>query len=310
VIIDWHSHWIPPALLARVAGLRQQELAPEFSDLEARLRHMDEAGVTRQVISWPTTFGFDALLPLAELTAFYRQFNDRLGELLARHPDRFSGLAAVPALDPEAAAAELTRAQAACGTIGAVIPADAFLTEKGAELYRPLLAQAQALRSHLYVHPGPTGLKVPAHVPIEFLRTDRGSARWLLESGTRLGAAALTLETSPFLGGYPGVTVHVSMLGGHLPWIAETLALREKAAPAGPLWPLRKIYVDTGILKPGGLAIAHAVAVFGADRILFGSDFPQFGTRRPGDAFLESGLPLENREQILFRNGETLLAAR
>jgi hypothetical protein len=163
------------------------------------------------VVSWPTTFGFDALLPLAELTAFYREYNDRLGELLARHPDRFSGLAAVPVLDPQSAAAELARAQAACGTIGAVIPADAFLTEAGAELYRPLLAQAQALRSHLYVHPGPTGLTVPAHVPVEFLRTDKGSARWLLESGTRLGAAALTLETSPLLGGYPAVTIHVSM---------------------------------------------------------------------------------------------------
>ncbi len=310
MIIDWHSHWIPPSLRPRVAALRPQELAPEFSDLEARLRHMDEAGITRQVISWPTTFGFDALLPLSELTAFYREYNDRLGELLGRHPDRFSGLAAVPVLDPQSAAAELARAQAACGTIGAVIPADAFLTEAGAELYRPLLAQAQALRSHLYVHPGPTGLTVPAHVPVEFLRTDKGSARWLLESGTRLGAAALTLETSPFLGGYPAVTVHVSMLGGHLPWIAETLAHREQAKPPGALWPLRRIYVDTGILKPGGLATAYAVAVFGAGRILFGSDFPQFGTRRPGEAFRDGALPPGVREQILHRNGEALLAGR
>jgi 5-carboxyvanillate decarboxylase len=310
VIIDWHSHWIPPALLPRVAALRQQELAPEFSDLTARLRYMDEAGVSRQVLSWPTTFGFDALLPLAEVTALYREYNDRLGELLAQYPDRFSGLAAVPAADPEAAAAELARARSASGTIGAVIPADAFLTEAGAERYRPLLAAAQTLGSHLYVHPGPTGLPVPSHAPIEFLRTDKGSARWLLESGTRLGAAALTLETSPLLAGYPAVTVHVSMLGGHLPWIAETLAHREPAAADGPLWPLRRIHVDTGILKPGGRAIAHAVAVFGADRILFGSDFPQFGTRRPGDAFQAGGLPADVRERILHHNGEALLANR
>jgi predicted TIM-barrel fold metal-dependent hydrolase len=312
MIIDWHSHWIPPSLAEQVARHRKLPAAPEFFDVDARLRNMDEGGIERQVISWPTTFGFDELLPLAEASAFYQEYNALLGELVARRPDRFSGLAAVPTADPDAAAAELIRAQSGLGLIGAVVPADAFLTPEGAALYSPLLAAAQRLGSHLYVHPGPTGLPVARHAPIEFLRVDSSSGRWLLEAGTRLGAAALTLETSGILDAYPSLSVHVAMLGGHLAWIAETLAERARTgANDSPLVsPLKRIFVDTGIMKPGGREVAVAVSAFGADRILFGSDFPQFGTQQPWAAFQHSGLDGDTLRMILHENGRRLLSRK
>ena len=312
MIIDWHSHWIPPSLAEQVARHRALPTAPEFFDGEARLRHMDAAGIDRQVISWPTTFGFDALLPVSEASAFCSEYNTLLGDLVARRPDRFTGLAAVPTADPEAAAAELKRAQVTFNFIGAVVPTDAFLTPAGAARYVPLLDAAQHLGSHLYVHPGPTGLPVPGHDPIEFLRVDASSGRWLLETGTRLGAAALTLETSGILDPYPGVSVHVAMLGGHLAWIAATLAEQARKSGNGSptVAPLRRIYVDTGIMKPGGRELALAVAVFGADRILFGSDFPQFGTLHPHDAFESSGLDADAQRKILSENGANLLARK
>jgi predicted TIM-barrel fold metal-dependent hydrolase len=310
MIIDWHSHWIPPSLAGQVARHRELPPAPEFFDVEARLRLMDLAGIERQVISWPTTFGFDALLPIAEVTAFYREYNTRLGELVLRRPDRFSGLAAVPTADPQAAAAELTRAQSSLGLIGGVVPADAFLTPGGASLYAPLLSAAQHLGSHLYVHPGPTGLPVAGHTPVEFLRVDSSSGRWLLEAGTRLGAAALTLETGGVLDPYPSVSIHVAMLGGHLPWIAETMAeqSRRRSNGSAVVSPLRRILVDTGIMKTGGPELALAVAVFGAERILFGSDFPQFSALQPQAAFQRSGLDEDTQRKILLENGKRLLA--
>jgi predicted TIM-barrel fold metal-dependent hydrolase len=309
LIIDWHSHWIPARLAARAAELRKLPAAPEFSDVDARLRYMDEAGVGRQVISWPTTFGLDAILPPAETAAFYRIYNDELAALVSGHPDRFSGLAAVPVAVPALAVAELERTQQATGIVGAVIPADAFLNLAGAEAHRPLLVAAYKLGRHLYVHPGPTGFAPEGQGPIDFLRREKGSAPWLLETGTRLGAAALTLETSTILDAFPGLSVHVSMLGGHLAWIAETIAFREgnAAGTAQPVWPLRRIFVDVGIVKPGGAAIAHAAAMFGADRMLFGSDFPQFGTRLPAEAFAGSGLDEGTTRKILWENGASLL---
>lgn len=308
-IIDWHSHWIPPSLAESVIRHRKLPTAPEFFDVDSRLRHMDAAGIGRQVISWPTTFGLDALLPIAEAAAFYQEYNALLGELVARRPDRFSGLAAVPMADPEAAALELARAQTGLGLIGAVVPADAFLTPDGALVYTPLLSTAQRLGSHLYVHPGPTGLPVARHMPIEFLRVDSSNGRWLLEAGTRLGAAALTLENSGILDPYPSVSVHVAMLGGHLAWIAGTMTERSrKSKEDAPLvFPIKRIFVDTGILKQGGPEVAAAVSAFGADRILFGSDFPQFGPLQPKAAFQHSGLDEHTQQMILLENGNRLL---
>jgi predicted TIM-barrel fold metal-dependent hydrolase len=307
MITDWHSHWIPPEMADRVALHRELPTAREFFDVEARLRHMDEAGVTRQVVCWPATFGFDARMPVSAATDFYREYNERLAAMVVRWPERFTGLAVLPMADPQGAADELSRASQAPGLIGAVVPADAFLTPAIASQFQPLLAQAQRLKSHLYVHPGPIG---PAgEGPIGFLRVDASEGRWLLEAGTRLAASALTLESGGVLDPYPDLTVHVAMLGGHLGMIAETLVDRaaKRGESLGSVAPLRRIYVDTGILRVGGSALALGVAVFGPDRILFGSDFPQFGTPDPAATFRASGLTPEVQSKILFENGEALI---
>jgi predicted TIM-barrel fold metal-dependent hydrolase len=153
MIIDWHSHWIPKPLAERVARHRPLPPAPEFFDVDMRLRHMDASGILRQVVSWPVAFGFDALLTLSEVAALYREYNDSLAGMVAAHPDRFCGLAAVPTADPQRAADELARARSELGLIGAVIPADAFLTPLSAHAYSALLGEADRHRSHLYVHP-------------------------------------------------------------------------------------------------------------------------------------------------------------
>lgn len=46
---------------------------------------------------------------------------------------------------------------------------------------------------------------------------------------------------------------------------------------------------------------------YGADRILFGSDFPLWDPVQETEAFLQLGLRTEEQEQIAFRNAETIL---
>ena len=312
MITDWHSHWIPKALEPEVSRVRPFPVAPEFWDVEARIAYMETTGIGRQVISWPLPFGLDIQLPLAEVTSIYRRYNDALGAIIRAHPSRFAGLAAVPTGSASAAASELRRAHRDAGLIGAILPVDAFLTREGIKAFEPLFEAAQDLRAHLYIHPGPVGLAIAGHQPIDFLKVDSGNARWLLDAGTRLAAAALTLESPGALENYPGVTVHVAMLAGHLPWIAETLSERARKAghPVEPPSPLRRIYVDTGILTPGTETLAVAARALGEDRIIFGSDFPQFSSRKPVDEFVASALPQDIREKILRGNSKALLARR
>ena len=312
LITDWHSHWIPKSLETDIARVRPFPSAPEFWDVSIRLSHMDATGVDRQVVSFPIPFGLEIHLAPDVVRSIYRRYNEALGELARAHPSRFIGLAAVPTDSPDAAAAELLRASREDGLLGAILPADAFLTPEGVQAFAPLLEAAQSLRSHLYVHPGPVALKLPGNGPIGFLRVDSGDARWLLDAGARLAAAALTLESPRILERYPDVTLHVAMLGGHLPWITPTLTERAaKVATAAEVCPpLKRIYVDTGILSPDAATLGAALRAFGEDRILFGSDFPQFSSRRPVLETVGAGLNPSAREKILRQNSRTLLGGR
>ena len=68
------------------------ELLPDIG--ERRLKSMDEAGITMQVLS-NTGPGPD-LVPGADGVAIAREMNDHLAAAIARHPDRFAGFAVLP----------------------------------------------------------------------------------------------------------------------------------------------------------------------------------------------------------------------
>ena len=93
------------------------DLLPELG--EQRLKLMDEAGITVQVLS-NTGPGPD-LVPGPEGVAIAREMNDHLASAVVRHPDRFAGFAVLPMQSPDACAAELVRAVKDLRFLGALI---------------------------------------------------------------------------------------------------------------------------------------------------------------------------------------------
>ena len=88
-------------------GLRR--VRRQLLDLEdERLEIMDANGVDVQLLSL-TAPGMQTFRA-AEGTALARLANDRLAELIGKHPGRFAGLATVAPQDPRAAVAEIGRA--------------------------------------------------------------------------------------------------------------------------------------------------------------------------------------------------------
>src|SRR5215469_17567657 len=103
-VVALEEHFTVPALVRRIdpgaisrRGFRPRtlprngpnplELLPEIG--ERRLRAMDEAGITLQVLS-STGPGPD-LVPGPDGIAMSREINDQLAATIARHPDRFAG---------------------------------------------------------------------------------------------------------------------------------------------------------------------------------------------------------------------------
>ena len=81
-------------------GPNPLELLPEIG--ERRLKSMDEAGITVQVLS-NSGPGPD-LVPGPDGVAMAREMNDHLATAIARHPDRLAGFAALPMQRPDACA--------------------------------------------------------------------------------------------------------------------------------------------------------------------------------------------------------------
>jgi 2,3-dihydroxybenzoate decarboxylase len=91
---------------------------PDFT--EYRLPEMDAAGIDVQVLSL-TVPGLQADTDPATSRDDARFANDYLAQVVAGHPVRFRGFAALPMQDPEAAAAELDRCVRELGFCGALV---------------------------------------------------------------------------------------------------------------------------------------------------------------------------------------------
>jgi predicted TIM-barrel fold metal-dependent hydrolase len=243
------------------------------------------------VISWPTTLGVDPVLQPAEARELFAGYNDDLAALVHQHPQRLSGLAALTTSDIAWSARELERAHRELGLIGAVLPAGAFLNLEGARHLAPIFDVAERLGSHIYLH---TGLAHP-DIPGQWAHpsaSDSSHARWLLESTSQFAAAWITLGLSPFLDAYPNVSVQLAMLGGVLPLLLGSLD-EQDAAAAG----VRRLYIDSAIIGTDPDALALAIRHLGAERILFGSDYPLQSSVQVLQALRDNGLAAT--EQVL-----------
>lgn len=88
MIIDAHSHWLPAEIISN-----SHFFSKSWGEIENQLKAMDEAGIDKAVISYPTT---DAHLKLGSISLVTKLFNDSVGKILKKHPDRFIGAAILP----------------------------------------------------------------------------------------------------------------------------------------------------------------------------------------------------------------------
>jgi predicted TIM-barrel fold metal-dependent hydrolase len=326
--VDVHTHFIPDRLMAALRARRAPPwveatpdgserihmplgslaLSGDYWDMEKRLAFMDAHGIERQMLSFPGLFGLDSL-PARECGPLLSGFNDDAAALVRAHPDRFAGLAALPFADMDAAVAEYRRGRTELGLAGAILPNNAFLTRGHADRLRPLFNAAEELGGHLFIHPGRRPDEVPpAGTEAAAPFADSFAARQALGVQNAVGHCMVTLLFTDFLDRYDRVTVHVANLGGTLPMVIERMdqvaVTRTPGAPL-PSDRARRIHVDISSLGPKSIRIA--ADVYGADKLLFGTDCPIFSTRWSLDAVAASGLSAEAREGILSRNAEEML---
>jgi predicted TIM-barrel fold metal-dependent hydrolase len=329
-MIDMHAHWKPAevadALRARAKEPRitrnadgvevlklprtgEEPLSNAFDDVDFHLSRMDRQGVDISVLSLVGSFCWIEAQPLDTAGPLCRRVNDRLSAICQEHPGRFAAFAALPLTDLQAAAAELERVLALRGMIGAQIPGNLFLTRDDAEAARPLLEVANRHHAVLFIHHGP---RPGDAFPKVAGGTDNARRRnGTLDMQASLSSVMVTLCLTDFLAPYPDVTIQVHNLGGNIPYEVERMDHRSLLdTPDEELPSSRfrkaKVFVDCNSFGPR--AIEAAVSLYGAERIVCGTDGSAFGVDWTRKALADAQIGEDAREQILRGNAAAMLA--
>jgi aminocarboxymuconate-semialdehyde decarboxylase len=329
-MIDMHAHWRPgevadalrartrePQILRNGEGVEvlkaprmgEMPLAEAFDDVDFHLARMDRQGVQTSVLSLLGSFCWVESQPLEVSGPLCQRVNDALSEICRKHPGRFAAFAALPLTDMSAAAAELERALGLPGIIGVQVPGNYFLTHKDAEAMRPLLEAANCERAVLFVHNGPRPGDVFPKVGAETDNARRRNGTLDMQAG--LSSVMVTLCLTDLLGPYPDATVVVHNLGGNIPFEVERMdhrCLLDTPTEELPSSRFRKakVYVDCNSFGPR--AIEAAVRLYGAERIVCGTDGTEFGVDWTRKALAEAEIGDDAREQILHFNAAAMLA--
>jgi predicted TIM-barrel fold metal-dependent hydrolase len=330
MMIDMHTHWRPaeiadalrartrePRILCNPDGVEvlksprmgEEPLARAFDDVDFHLARMDRQGVGTSVLSLLGSFCWIESQPLEESGPLCRTVNDGLSAICRKHPGRFAAYAALPLTDISAAAGEFERALGLPGMIGAQVPGNYFLTRKDAETMRPLLEVANRHRACLFIHHGPRPGDAFPKVAGD---TDNARRRnGTLDMQASLSSVMVTLCLTEYLADYPDAMIQVHNLGGNLPYEVERMDHRclldtpDEELPSSR-FRKAKVYVDCNSFGPR--AIEAGVRLYGAERIVCGTDGTEFGCDWTRKALAEAEIGEEAREQILHRNAAAMLA--
>lgn len=277
MIIDFHTHVLPPRIKKdrspyvnadRAFGQIYSNEKAKIATAEDLIDSMDRDGVDIAVI---VNYSWTT----HELCV---ETNDYILESIARYPQRLYGFGAVNSYIDDISLAEIERcAGAGARGIGELRPDTASIDFTDKSLVKPFV---DLLKEH--------NLMVLTHAsePVGHSYDGKGEA-----------TPGVLYRFITSLGDLPVVCAH---WGGGLPFY--TLMPEVQRA-------LKNVYFDTAI-SPFLYRLEiyrHVSQLIGADKILFGSDYPVLPASRLLKEIDAAGLPAQDREEILCGNARRLL---
>jgi len=290
--IDMFCHIIPPkfkeALFkkAKRSGyyLENTNRLPALFNLDIRFRAMDKYEGLREILDLGAP-PLEHLLSPKDAAEVARIANDEMAGLVAKYPDQFVGaVAGLPMNDVDAALRETDRAVKELKFKGVQL----FSSINGKPLDRPeflpLYEKMAQYDLPVWIHPVKDN-NIGDYADEKYSKYSLFNAfGWPYE--TTLAMSRLVF--SGIMEKYPNLTFIAHHCGAMLPFFAGRVGL--VAAQPGevtkltkpPLQYFKKFYGDT-VLGGNTPALMCGYAFFGADNMLFASDYPYPGGPEQGD---------------------------
>ena len=243
-----------------------------YHDPAVGLAQMDAQGIAQRLLTFPGALCLD-VLPVPEIAAAITAFNDHLAALREGTGGRLIGLGGLPLADMALAAHELRRVRLELRLPGVILPGDYFNSLAEVRDLEPVLRAADETGALVMIHPGPKVGQAPAPLAADFpqYRTSTVALQ------AQVAQTALTLVLSDILDAWPRIRFQVVNLGGVIPFVferMESIARHRNPDAPFPTDRLRRVWYDCASLGPR--ALEAAVKLYGADRIMLGSDWPIF----------------------------------
>ncbi len=275
-------------------------------DLEGeRMRDMDANGVDVHLLSLtaPGVQMFDA----DTATELATMANDRLAEVIKRHPTRFAGIGSFAPQSPKRAVKEMERAIKTLKLNGFVVNSHTNSEYFDDQKYWPCLEAAEALDACIYIHPrAPSdGLAAP------FRHYGLDSAQW--GYGIETSTHAVRMIVSGVFDRFPKLKICLGHMGEAVHFWAWRLDYMNKnaqnrgSAPKLQLKPseyFKRNFVITTSGVESHLALDFSIKALGAENVLWAIDYPYQPTT-PAVAFMDSA-PISDadKHKIYHENAE------
>jgi predicted TIM-barrel fold metal-dependent hydrolase len=265
---------------SRYPGSYWSSLPDKLLDIHgARLAEMDKTGIEMEVISLNSN-AVQGIPELPKAVAIARKANDALAQAVAKRPDRFAGLGALPMQDPQAATEELVRCVRDLKFKGVLV--NGFSQVGSADTavyydqpqYRPFWAEVERLNVPFYLHPRD---QLPSR------RLAYEGHPWLVGSpwgfAEETAIHALRLMGCGLFDDHPKLQIVLGHLGERIPYDLWRLDHRLAKVPNRPAKRTMGDYFRNNfhITTSGHFSTPSLLAgilTVGADRVLFAVDYP------------------------------------
>lgn len=276
-------------------------------DPHERVKDMDVEGTDIQVLFPTQGLYFHAIKTPSLAAAICRAYNNWLADFCKPYPSRLYGIAAIPLQDVTEAVREARRAVTELGMKGVFVrpnPLNGRTVDD--PVYDPLYAEIQELDVALCVHEG-TGNLPAAGAD----RYQNYFLRHLFSHALEQTIACAALICGGVLERFPRLRVVFLESGvGWLPyWLERMDAHYEGLGYMVPWLTMppseyfrRQCFISA---EPDEQTLPYVVERVGADRLVFGTDYPHFDTKFPGAVAELRGRPdlsPEAKQQIMWEN--------
>ena len=274
---------------------------PGHFDYEVRIREMDAAGIDCSIVSLtcPNVFWGGEEIS----TAAARESNDSMAAAQIAYPDRIRWFASLPWQYAGRAIEELARS---CdrGAVGVIVLANIAGRSLTEDAFEPIWAEIDRRELPVLVHPG----EPPGADSMDLGRFDlTWSVGFMLD--TTLAFTRLIFDG--FLDRHQRLKLIAAHGGGTLPYLigrfekGDAVELPERRRmTAHPTDYLQRIWYDCLTYDPRPLR--YLISIVGADRIMFGTDWPHQVHDVAGSLANTAALPDDEREAIRSRTAMRL----